>query len=121
MAKESRHNTAYLHGVRIAPRKARLVVDLIRDKPVQEALDILKLTNKKAAPILSKLIRSAISNSLTRHDGNLDVDMLIVEEAYVNEGPTLKRFLPRAQGRATPIRKRTSHITVKINHLVEDL
>lgn len=106
---------AYLKGVRVAPRKARLVVDLIRGKHVQEALDILKFTNKRAAPMLAKMISSAIANATSA--ATVDVDTLIVAEAFVDEGPTLKRFLPRAQGRATPIRKRTSHITVKLREL----
>jgi large subunit ribosomal protein L22 len=107
--------TAYLKNYRISPRKARLVVDLVRGKHVQDALDILKFTNKKAAPIIAKLISSAISNS--SNSSMVDVDRLVVEEAYVDPGPMFKRFLPRAQGRATPIRKRTSHITITLSEL----
>lgn len=106
---------SYLKGVRIAPRKARLVVDLVRGKHVQDALDILKFTNKRAAPVVAKMISSAIANA--QGAATIDVDSLVVSEAFVDEGPTLKRFLPRAQGRATPIRKRTSHITVKLKEL----
>jgi len=106
---------SYLKGVRIAPRKARLVVDLVRGKHVQEALDILKFTNKRAAPVVSKMISAAIANATST--ATVDVDNLVIAEAFVDEGPTLKRFLPRAQGRATPIRKRTSHITVKLSEL----
>ncbi len=102
-----------LRAARIAPRKMRLVVDMVRGKPVQTALDILKLTNKKGAPIVSKLIHSAITNATSR--STVDVDRLYVAEVFVNEGPVLKRFIPRAQGRATPIRKRMSHITVKLS------
>lgn len=106
---------AYLKGIRITPRKTRLVVDLIRGMHVQDALDTLKFTNKRAAPVLHKMIRSAISNA--QQVATVDVDNLIVGEVFVDAGPTLKRFLPRAQGRATPIRKRTSHITVKLVEL----
>ncbi len=106
---------SYLKNLRIAPRKVRLVVDLVRGKHVQDALDILRFTNKKAAPIVAKMINSAIAN--VRQSATVDVDSLVVNEAFVDEGPTLKRFLPRAQGRATPIRKRSSHITVKLKEL----
>lgn len=104
-----------LKYARIAPRKARLVVDLVRGKPVQSALDTLKLTNKKAAPMVSKVISSALSGATQK--ATVDVDRLVVSEVFVDEGPTLKRYLPRAQGRATMIRKRTSHITVKLKEL----
>lgn len=103
---------AELKSCRISPRKARLIINLVKGRPVQEALDILKFTNKKAAPIVSKLITSALANATSR--ATVDVDQMVVSEAYANPGTTFKRFLPRAQGRATPIRKRTSHITVKL-------
>jgi len=106
---------AYLKGIRVAPRKARLVVDLVRGKHVQDALDILKFTNKKAAPVVAKMISSAVANA--QANATVDVDHLIVSKVFVDEGPTMKRFLPRAQGRATPIRKRTSHITVELAEL----
>jgi len=106
---------AVLRNCRIAPRKARLVVNLVKGKPVQEALDILKFTNKKAAPILYKIISSAMANATSR--ATVDVDQLIVSEGYVDPARTFKRFLPRAQGRATPIRKRSSHITIKLLEL----
>lgn len=106
---------AILRNTRISARKARLVIDLVRGKPVSVALDTLKLTNKKAAPLVSKLIQSAMANA--QNNATVDVDRLIVSEAFVNEGSTLKRYLPRAQGRATPIRKRSSHITVKLAEL----
>src|SRR5690625_2881711 len=98
--------------VRIAPRKVRLVMDLIRGKEVGEAISILKHTNKRTAPIVEKLINSAVANA--EHNYDMDIDHLIVSEAYADEGPTLKRFRPRAQGRATKINKRTSHITVVV-------
>lgn len=103
---------ASLNGVRISPRKARLVVDLVRGQRVQVALDTLKVLNKKAAPMLSKLIGSAVANATST--ATVDVDSLVIDEAFVDEGKTMKRWLPRAQGRATPLRKRTSHITIKL-------
>lgn len=106
---------AILRGVRITPRKARLVVDLVRGHHVQDALDMLRLTHKRAAPVLLKMIHSAMANA--QNKATVDVDRLFIAEAFVDEGPTLKRFLPRAQGRATPIRKRSSHITIKLEEL----
>jgi len=103
---------AMARTVRIAPRKARLVIDLIRGKQVGEAVSILKNTQKAASPIIEKVLNSAIANA--DHNLNLDVNTLFVKEAYVNEGTTLKRFRPRAQGRASQINKRTSHITVVV-------
>ncbi|MDR5659547.1 50S ribosomal protein L22 [Serpentinicella sp. ANB-PHB4] len=96
--------------VRIAPRKAQQVVDLIRGKQVDEALAILKYVPRGAAPVVEKLVKSAIANAENNH--NMNRDQLYVEEAYANQGPTMKRFRPRAMGRATTIRKRTSHIGV---------
>jgi len=98
--------------VRIAPRKARLVADLIRGKKVGEAYAILKNTDKKASEIIEKVLMSAVANA--DHNLNLDVDTLFVKEAFVNEGATLKRFRPRAKGSASSIMKRTSHITVVV-------
>lgn len=103
---------AQLRDIRISARKARLVADLVRGKKVSEAVDSLKLTNKRAAPLISKLIKSAMANAVDK--ATVDVDRLFVETIFVDEGSTLRRFLPRAQGRATPIRKRSSHITVKL-------
>jgi len=111
-------NTQYqavLRNVRIAPRKARYVVDLVRGKPVSIALDMLRLTNRKAAPMVSKLIQSAMANATDK--ATVDVDRLIVSEVYVDGGAFLKRFTPRAQGRATPVRKRSSHITLKLKEM----
>ena len=104
-----------LRGVRVSPRKARLVVDLVRGKQVQEALDLLKLTRKRTAPILAKMISSGVANA--RNASTIDVDNLVVSEVFVDDGPTIKRFLPRAQGRATPICKRTSHISVRLREI----
>jgi len=98
--------------VRIAPRKARLVADLIRGKEVGVAYAILKNTDKKASAIIEKVLMSAVANA--DHNLNLDVNNLIVKEAFVNEGTTLKRFRPRAKGSASRINKRTSHVTVVV-------
>lgn len=104
--------TAKLRNYRVSPRKARLVVDLVRGRHVQTALDILKVTNKKTAPALSKMLNSALANATS--SSTVDVDRLVISDAFVNEGPTMKRFIPRARGRASPIRKRMSHITVRL-------
>ncbi len=98
--------------VRIAPRKARLVADLIRGRAVGDALNMLDFTPKKAARILAKTLRSAVANA--ENAGTVDVDELFVRGAWVDEGPTQKRSLPRAQGRATRIFKRSSHLTVVV-------
>ncbi len=98
--------------VRIAPRKVRLVMDMIRGKSVNEALQILGLVKKAASPVIVKVIRSAVANA--EHNKEMDVDNLVIKSAYVNEGPTMRRFMPRAMGRATIIRKRTSRITVVV-------
>lgn len=103
--------------VRIAPRKVRLVLDLVRGKDVGEAVALLKLTNKRAASVVEKLVLSAVANA--EHNYDMDTDNLVVSEIYANEGPTLKRFRPRAQGRATQILKRTSHITVVVSEKEE--
>ena len=103
--------------VRIAPRKARLVVDLIRGKKIGDAISILKFTPRAASPIVEKVLMSAIANA--EHNFDLDVENLYVSEAYVNEGPTMKRFRPRAQGSAAQILKRTSHITVVVSEKKE--
>jgi len=98
--------------VRIAPRKVRLVVDLIRGKKIGEAVAILQLTPRAASPIVEKVLKSAIANA--EHNYEMNVEDLIVSEVFVDEGATLKRFRPRAQGRASAINKRTSHITVVV-------
>ncbi|ADU52368.1 LSU ribosomal protein L22P [Thermaerobacter marianensis DSM 12885] len=96
--------------VRVSPRKARQVIDLVRGKPVGEALTLLRFTPKKAARIVEKVVRSAVANATNNHD--LDEDRLYIAKAYVDEGPRLKRWRPRARGRAFPILKPTSHVTV---------
>ena len=101
--------------VRIAPRKVRLVIDLVRGKKVDEALTILEFTPKRAAKVVKKLIQSAVANAEQNPD--VDVDNLYIKRIYADEGPTLKRIRPRAVGRAYLIRKRTSHITVILDEL----
>jgi len=108
---------AVAKSVRIAPRKVRLVIDLIRGKEVGEAIAILRHTQRGASPVVEKLINSAIANA--EHNYEMDPDNLYISEAFVNEGMTLKRFRPRAQGRATQINKRTSHITVVLSEKKE--
>ncbi len=110
--KQHRANQAVLRQVRISPRKVRMVADLVRNKPVAEAMDILQFTSKKAAPILRKLIDSALSNIDESKELDWDIDDLVIGKIWADEGPTMRRFLPRAQGRATRLNKRTSHITV---------
>ena len=99
--------------VRLTAQKARLVVDLIRGKPVEQALSILEYTPKRGARTVLKTLRSAVANAESTQ--NVDVDALYVKRAFVDEGPTAKRFLPRAHGRATRVFKRTSHITVVVD------
>ncbi|NCO52692.1 MAG: 50S ribosomal protein L22 [Deltaproteobacteria bacterium] len=103
-------SVAKLRNVRLSARKARLVVDLVRGKGIQEAMNTLQFSPQKTAPILSKLLKSAVANA--EQKGISDVDRLFVKTAFVDQGPVLKRFIPRAQGRASRIRKPTSHITV---------
>ena len=101
---------AEVNYVRISPRKVKIVIDLIRNKPVGEALAILKHTPKAACEYLEKLLKSAAANAENNH--NMDKNNLYVAECFVSPGPILKRIRPRAQGRAFQIRKRTSHITL---------
>ena len=104
---------AIARHVRIAPRKVRLVVDLIRGKKVGEALAILRLTPRSASPVVEKVLKSAVANA--ENNLQLDVDELVISSVFVDEGKTLKRFRPRAMGRASKINKRTSHITVVVS------
>lgn len=101
---------AELNYARISPRKVKIVLDLIKGKNIDEAYGILKHTPKAASEILYKLIKSAEANA--SNNNNLNRDLLFVAEGYANQGPSLKRIMPRAQGRAFRIKKRTSHITV---------
>ena len=101
---------AVARTVRIAPRKTRLIINLIRGKDVQEALAILKFTPKAASPLVEKLVKSAIANAENNH--NMDAGKLYIAEIYANQGATMKRIRAATQGRANRIRKRTSHIEV---------
>ncbi len=103
--------------IRISPRKARQVIDLIRGKDVVEAYATLKFTPHKATVLINKVLKSAVANARNNHE--MDADNLYVKEAYVDAGPTLKRIMPRAMGRADMIRKRTSHITVVVSEKEE--
>ncbi len=117
---QTRANTAKARHLRIAPRKARMVIDLVRGKPILEALDILQFTQKRAAPMITKVIESALANVDESEQLDWVLEDLYVAEAYVNEGPTLKRFKPRAMGRATTILKKTSHINVVLEPQDQD-
>lgn len=107
---ESRAKLSY---ARLSAQKTRLVADMVRGKKVQEALNILQFSPQKAAAIVKTLVGSAVANA--EQKGVSDVDRLYVKTIFVDQGPVLKRFLPRAQGRATRIRKPTSHITVVLD------
>lgn len=101
----------------ISPRKARQVVDLIRGKRISEAVAILRFAPKRAALPVTKAVRSASANA--EHNNNLDPDSLYIKQIYVDEGPTMKRYRPRARGRADVKRRRTSHITVVVDERKE--
>jgi large subunit ribosomal protein L22 len=107
---------AVARHVRISPMKARRVVDLVRGLPAQEALTVLKFAPQAASETVYKVLASAVANA--ENNERLDPDSLLVRAAYVDEGPTLKRFRPRAQGRAYRIRKRTCHITIEVESVV---
>ena len=110
-------STAKLRHIRITPMKARRVIDLIRGRQAVEALAILKFSPQAATEPIYKLVESAIANARVKADASneyLDEQDLVIARAFVDEGTTLKRFRPRAQGRAFRIRKRTSHITVEL-------
>ncbi|MGI6365857.1 MAG: 50S ribosomal protein L22 [Bacillota bacterium] len=98
--------------VRIAPRKVRIVVDLVRGKAVGEALAILRNTPKAASPLVEKVLKSAVANA--EHNYELSAEDLYVSKAFVDQGPTLKRYRPRARGMANRILKKTSHITLMV-------
>ncbi|MDV3198140.1 MAG: 50S ribosomal protein L22 [Vigna little leaf phytoplasma] len=103
---------AIANQIPIAPRKTRLVIDLIRGKHIKEAQAILMFTPKAASPIVLKVLKSAVANAV--HNFNLNPELLYVSEAFVNEGMILKRLLPRAKGRTDRLKKRTSHIIIKL-------
>ena len=104
--------------IRQSPYKVRRVLDLVRGLPVEEARVVLEFTNRRAAEPISKVLESAVANA--EHNLALDAEELFIEEAYADEGPTLKRYRPRARGRATRIRKRTSHITIVVGDEFDD-
>ena len=104
---------AIVRYVRITPRKANQILELIRGKDVEAAVTILHFTPKNGARIAEKLLKSAVANAVNR-EGKVRVSELVVRAAVVGAGPTMKRFLPRAQGRATPLLKRTSHLTITV-------
>lgn len=101
---------AKLSFARLSPRKSRLVVDMVRGKAIQEALTLLRFSPQPSAKLVAKLLQSAVANA--EQKGASDVDKLFVKTIFVDAGPVLKRFTPRAMGRASKIRKPTSHITV---------
>jgi large subunit ribosomal protein L22 len=106
---------AIIKFCRVSARKARLVADLVRGRDVPQAIELLTFTQKKSAPIIKKLVESAVANAeqaAARTDESVDVDTLYVKTIHVDAGPSLRRFRPRAQGRATKVLKKTSHITV---------
>ena len=99
--------------IRISPRKVKYVVDMIKSKPIEDAIDILSVTPKGAAVVVKKAIQSAVANATENH--KMKEGDLYITKILVNEGPTLKRFKPRARGRATRIRKRTTHLSVYVS------
>ena len=103
--------SARLRGYRMSSRKARVMADLIRGKTVESAISILTFQQRKAALPIRKLLDSAVANAESR---NMDLDKLIVASVVVDKGPVMKRWLPRAHGRATPLKKQTSHVTVEL-------
>lgn len=113
--RENKDRRAQAHAkfVRISDTKARIVLEQIKGKNIGEALAILTYSPRYASEIIIKVLKSAIANA--DHNLNMDVDRLYVEEVFVNQGPTLKRIRPRAQGRAYRINKRTAHISIYLN------
>ena len=105
--------TAKLSFARLSPRKTRLIVDMVRGRKIQDALNILKFSPRPSAKIVATLLRSAVANA--EQKGTQDVDLLVVKAISVDPGPVLKRFVPRAMGRASKIRKPTSHISVVLS------
>jgi len=101
--------------LRISARKARLITDLIKGKKVEDGMNLLKYSPKRGSRFVLKVLNSAVANA--DQNPNIDVDTLIIRNAYADEGPTLKRWRPRAMGRATRIRKRTSHVTVVLEEM----
>ena len=109
---------ASLKYLRISPRKVRLVANLIKNLPVKEAENQLNFLNKRSTEPVLKLLKSAVQNA--KHNFNLSEDRLYVAEIRVDEGPALKRWMPRAQGAASPIRKRSSHVSIVLKEIGDD-
>lgn len=106
-------NFAIHKRARSSPQKIRLVADMIRGKTALKAIEILEYTNKKAAKLIKKVVKSAIANA--EHNNNINISDLKIKKIFINEGPSMKRIMPRAKGRADHILKRTSHITVIVS------
>jgi large subunit ribosomal protein L22 len=109
---------AILRNARVSPQKARLVADLVRGLDVDQAMEVLTFTRKKSAGMIKKLVESAVANAENNGEQSgdrIDVDNLYIKTIYVDGGPVLKRWRPRAMGRATRVLKRTSHITVELD------
>lgn len=104
---------ARLRHVRISPQKCRLVADMVRGKPVEQALQILAFMPKKGADIIKKVLESAVANA--EHNEGADIDELKVQTIFIDEGPSFSRWMPRAKGRVNTITKRTSHITIMLS------
>ena len=100
---------------RIAPRKARMIINFVRGKHAAEAIQLLSFTAKAGAPIVKKLIESAMANATDISKGAVDIDKLWVKSIHVDQGPTQRRYLPRAMGRATPVHKKSSHLHVVLS------
>jgi|SRR3989344_613828 len=111
----SQEVTAKLRFLRIGPRKVRLVADAIRGRKVTFAIDVLEMMNKRSAKPMIKLVKSAVANA--KHNFNLEIDSLRVKSIMIDGGPVLKRWMPRAHGRATPVRERTSHINLVLSEI----
>ena len=107
--------TAHLRHLTMAPRKISLVASLVRGKPVGAALNILKFTRRAAAKPLAKLIQSAVANAADLSKGQVDIDTLYVKHISVDQGPSQRRYMPRAMGRATRITKKSSHVHVVLS------
>ena len=105
-------STAHLRNIRMSPRKLGLVAALVRGKPVEAALNILKFTPRAASAPVAKLIKSAVANATDKSKGQVDVDTLYVKTISVDQAATQRRYMPRAMGRATPINKKSSHVHV---------
>jgi large subunit ribosomal protein L22 len=109
---------AILRMARISPQKARLVANLVRGRLVSEALEILTFTPKKSASLIKGVVESAVANAefkAEQNDGRVDIDELVISQIFVDQGPTLRRFRPRARGMATRSLKKTAHITVVLD------